>query len=92
MVVGGLVLLGHASKTRSGEQARALMAHSDLENCHRKPSFFPSPEAVQYCCAMQGRVGVVGGGAGVVLQGSSAGWGGRVHPAKRSFCLCKVQL
>ena len=56
VVVGGLVLLGHASKTRSGQQARGLLTHSDPENSHRKPSLFPSPETAQYCCAIQGQI------------------------------------
>ena len=54
MAMSGFVLLAHASEARSGQQARGLMAHSDPEICHRKLPLFPSPETVQYCCAIQG--------------------------------------
>ena len=32
------------------------MTHSDPQICHRNPPLFPSPETVQYCCAIQGRL------------------------------------
>ena len=56
MVVSGLVLLAQTSETRSGQQARGQMAHSDPEICHRKSPLFPSLETVQYFCAIQGRL------------------------------------
>ena len=56
MVVRGLILLVRTSWARRGQQARCLMTHSDSQICLRKPPLFPSPEAVQYCCAIQGRL------------------------------------
>ena len=59
VVVSGLVLLVHASGTRSGQQATSQINHSDPEICHRKPPLFPSPETVQYSCAIQGQLVLV---------------------------------
>ena len=40
------------------QQARHAVAHSDAQIFHRKPplSSLPSPETVQYCYAIQGRL------------------------------------